>query len=162
MNTGWWEIDIHGCYSLVKIAFAPICACKNNRQMWRHNASISCSRDVTDPLWWRSLCISQTLFHCFDQALQWRHNERNDVSNHWCIDCLLKRLFRRRSKKPSKLRVSGLCEGNLPVTGEFPAQTASNAENVSISWHHHEGGDGVCLPTNMINAEFLLVDEPFQ
>ena len=53
MNTGWWEIDIHGCYSLVKIAFAPICAFKNNRRIWRHNASISRSCDVTDQLWWR-------------------------------------------------------------------------------------------------------------
>ena len=34
-------------------------------------------------------------------------------------------------------RVTGLCEGNLPVTGEFPAQKASNAENVSIWWRHH-------------------------
>ena len=41
-------------------------------------------------------------------------------------------LFRRRSKKTSKLRVAGLCEGNSPGTGEFPAQIASNAENVSI------------------------------
>ena len=45
---------------------------------------------------------------------------------------------RRRSKKPLKLRVTGLCEGNSPVTGEFPAQRASNAENVSIWWRHHE------------------------
>ena len=52
MNTGWWEIDIHGCYSQVKIAFAPICACKNNRCIWRHNASASRSPDVTDQLWW--------------------------------------------------------------------------------------------------------------
>ena len=29
-----------------------------------------------------------------------------------------------------------LCVGNLPGTGEFPAQMASNAENVSIWWHH--------------------------
>ena len=29
---------------------------------------------------------------------------------------------RRRWKKTSKLRVTGLCEGNSPVTGEFPAQ----------------------------------------
>ena len=36
-----------------KIAFAPICVCKNNRRLWRHNASISRSRDVTDQLWWR-------------------------------------------------------------------------------------------------------------
>ena len=38
------------------------------------------------------------------------------------------RLFRRRSKKTSKLRVTGLCEGNSPETGEFPTQRASNAE----------------------------------
>ena len=53
MYTGWWEIDIQGCYSLVKIAFAPIYAWKNNRRIWRHNNSISRSRDVTDQLWWR-------------------------------------------------------------------------------------------------------------
>ena len=36
-----------------------------------------------------------------------------------------------------KLRVTGLCVENSPVTGEFPAQKASNAENASIWWHHH-------------------------
>ena len=41
------------------------------------------------------------------------------------------------SKKTSKLRVTGLCEGNSPVTTEFPAQRASNAENISIWWRHH-------------------------
>ena len=44
---------------------------------------------------------------------------------------------RHRSKKTSKLCVTGLCEGNSPVTGEFPTQRASNAENVSIWWRHH-------------------------
>ena len=43
----------------------------------------------------------------------------------------------RRSKKTSKLRVTGLCAGNSPVTGEFPTQRASSAENVSIWWRHH-------------------------
>ena len=43
----------------------------------------------------------------------------------------------RRSKKTSKSRVTGLCAGNSPGTGEFPAQMASNAENVSIWWRHH-------------------------
>ena len=47
------------------------------------------------------------------------------------------RLFRRRSTKTSKLRVTGLCVGNSPVTGEFPAQRTSNAENVSIWRRHH-------------------------
>ena len=41
-------------------------------------------------------------------------------------------------KKTSKLRVTGLCAGNSPGTGEFPAQMASNAENVSIWWRHHD------------------------
>ena len=43
----------------------------------------------------------------------------------------------RRSRKTSKLRVTGLCVGNSPVTGEFPAQRTSNAEKVSIWWRHH-------------------------
>ena len=54
------------------------------------------------------------------------------------LDCLFNRLFRRRSKKTSKLRVTGLCVGSSPGTGEFPAQMASNTENVSIWWRHHE------------------------
>ena len=70
-------------------------------------------------------------------SLQWRHNERDGVSNHRCIDCLLNRLFKRRSKKTSKLRVTGLCKGSSPVTDEFSAQKASNAENVSILWRRH-------------------------
>ena len=69
-----------------------------------------------------------------DQSLQWHHNGRDGISNHQPHDCLLNRLFRRRSKKTFKLRVTGLCARNSPVTGEFPAQMASNAENVSIMW----------------------------
>ena len=70
-------------------------------------------------------------------SLRWRHNELDGVSDHQSHDCLLNRLFGRRSKKTSKLRVTGLCAGNSPGTGEFPAQKASNAENVSIWWRHH-------------------------
>ena len=69
--------------------------------------------------------------------LQWRHNERVGVSNHRRLDCLLKRMFGRRSKKTSELRVTGVCEGNPPVTGGFPSQRASYAEIISISWRHH-------------------------
>ena len=46
--------------------------------------------------------------------LRWRHNGRDSVSHHQPHDCLLNRLFRHRSKKTSKLRVTGLCAGNLP------------------------------------------------
>ena len=45
---------------------------------------------------------------------------------------------RRRAKKTSKLCVTGLCARNSPVTGEFPAQRASNAENASIWRRRHE------------------------
>ena len=72
-------------------------------------------------------------------ALLWRHNGQAGVSNHQPHECLLNRPSMRRSKKTSKLRVTGLCAGNSPETGEFPAQMASNAENVSIWWRHHEG-----------------------
>ena len=36
------------------------------------------------------------------------------------------------SKKISKLRITGLCEGYPPVTGGFPSQRVSNAESGSI------------------------------
>ena len=70
-------------------------------------------------------------------SLRWRHNELDGVSDHQAHDCLLNRLFGRTSKKTSKLCVTGLCAGNSPGTGEFPAQMASNAENVSIWWRYH-------------------------
>ena len=41
-------------------------------------------------------------------------------------------------KETSKLRVTGICEGNSLVTGEFPTQRASNAENASIWRCFHE------------------------
>ena len=75
------------------------------------------------------------------QALRWRHNGRYSVSNHQPHDCLFNCLFRRRSKKTSKIRVTGLCVWGSPGTGEFPAQMASNAENVPFDdvmislWH---------------------------
>ena len=75
--------------------------------------------------------------------LRWRHNGHDSVSNQQPHHCLLNCLFRRRSKKTSKPRVTGLYVGNSPGTGEFPAQMASNAENVSIWWRHHD----ICFPT---------------
>ena len=97
--------------------------------------------------------------------LHWRHKGRNSVSNHQPHDYLLNRLFGRRSKKTSMLRVTGLCAGNSPVTGEFPAQMASNAENVSIWWRHHassaETGIFWANPVNiMVDAQVLCIPQP--
>ena len=50
-------------------------------------------------------------------ALLWRNNESDGVYNHQRFDCLLNRVFRRRSKKTSKLRVTGLCDAwCIPLT----------------------------------------------
>ena len=76
-------------------------------------------------------------FIVINWSLQWRHNKRGGVFNHWSHDCLLNSLFNRRSKKTSKLRVIGFREADPPVTGEFPAQRVSNEEKVSIWWRHH-------------------------
>ena len=55
-------------------------------------------------------------------SFQWRHNGCDGVSHHQPYDSLLNRLYSHRSKKTSKLRVTGLCAGNSLVTGEFPAK----------------------------------------
>ena len=72
-------------------------------------------------------CVSvyRTLFAL--ASLQWRHNECIGVSNHQPRDCLHNCLFKAQIKENIK----------APGTGEFPAQMASNAENVSIWWRHH-------------------------
>ena len=53
-------------------------------------------------------------------SLQWRHNERDGVSNHRCVDRILHRLFRRISKKISIFRITGLCAGIHRWPGNSP------------------------------------------
>ena len=55
-------------------------------------------------------------------ALQWHYDEHGGVSNHQPHHRLLNRLFRRKSRKTSKLRVTGFCAGNSPVASGFTAQ----------------------------------------
>ena len=70
---------------------------------------------------YRWILTSWALVRRVPDPLQWNHNERDGVSNHQSCDGLLSRLFGHRSKKTSKLRVTGLCEGNSPVTRKrFP------------------------------------------
>ena len=95
--------------------------------------------DTKHMVWW-AFNPNQLKFHythiyvCYTgDSLQRRNNERDGVSNHQPHDCLLNRLFRENIKAP---RHWPLC-GNSPVTGEFPSQRASNAENFSIWWRHH-------------------------
>ena len=62
-------------------------------------------------------------------------NERDGVSNHRRLDGLLIRLFRRRPRKTSNLRVTGLCEGKELVTGEFLSRRINDAENDDVIMH---------------------------
>ena len=67
------------------------------------------------------VCLNKWLnkqWNCwwFEMPLQWHNNERDGISNHWRLDCLLNRLFRCRSKKTSKLRVTGNSPHKRPVT----------------------------------------------
>ena len=61
----------------------------------------------------QTLFMEWIIFKLID-SLRWRHNDNGGVSNHQPHYCLLNRLFRHRSKKTSKLRVTGLCVGNSP------------------------------------------------
>ena len=86
--------------------------------------------------WWYSQDKARCVFFG-KYSLLWRHIGRDGVSNHQPHHFSPNCPFRRRSKKTSKFCVTGLCAGNSPVTGEFPAQMTSNAKNVSIWWRHH-------------------------
>ena len=56
-----------------------------------------------------------------------------------------------------------LCEGNSPVTGEFPSQKASNAENLSVWWRHHGQSYRRLLKTSeqvvMLQLEDIIILE---
>ena len=114
-----------------------------------HSLSCGCHRpgEINANDWsWITIKIASN-YHDLnrDLTLQWRHNECDGVSNHQPHDCLLCRLFGRRSKKTSKLRVTGLCAGKSPgpvnsphkgpVTGKmFPFDDViMNSQIISIT-----------------------------
>ena len=86
----------------------------------------------------------------------WRHKELDDVSNHRLLDCLLNYLFRR------KANIKVPCHWPLwedsPVTGEFPAQRARNAENSSIWWRYRGLSFQYKTITNWTPSYTLLSD----
>ena len=134
--------------------------------VWCHEGTSHClnqcsqrivsSYDVTGSQWYK-IERSYLIWTSFREkawtipiTLHWRHNGRDGASNLQPHHCLINRLFRCRSKKTSKRRVTGLCAGNSTGTGELPAQMASNAENVSIWWRLPSGPNFACKPWAMI------------
>ena len=86
-------------------------------------------------------------------SLRWRHNDQAGVSNHQPHGCLLNRLFRHRSKKTSKLRVTGLCAGNSPGPVNSPHKGPVTRKMFSfddvIMWNFLEADVGARLITSI-------------
>ena len=85
---------------------------------WLYNDLVSYIGFIS--LIYASNIVLQTSFPYTFHTLHWRHNDHGGVSNHQPHGCLLSRLFRRRSKKTSKFRVTGLCAENSPVPVNSP------------------------------------------
>ena len=72
------------------------------------------------------------------QTLQWRHNERDGISNHQPRDCLFNRLFKAQIKENIK------APRHWPSWGEFtgdrwiPRTKGQYHGKASIWWRHHE------------------------
>ena len=134
---------------------------------WRHHVAmgsytqtgVKCQLKYISMVMYLEMSLTKVDHSC-QFSLKWCHNECDGVSNHQPHDCLFSRLFKRKSKKTSKLRATGLFEGNSPVTGEFLAQRASNADNVSISWRHHVYEVNCRLPNRntVFEKTFVLGD----
>ena len=136
----------------------------SSAKLWPSCLSLNVLIFLQTSQYWMMLVHQQA--QCWQQklnilsSLQWCHNGGNGISDHQPHHCLLNRLFRRRSKKTSKLCVTGLCAGYSPVTGEFPAQMASNAENVSIWWCHHvQSSSGINDFEHRVDQEILLKEK---
>ena len=125
----WWQIFASEKWTMIRS--------RNGLSHFRHQAINSTRNQYRHITYWPL----RNIFQCNANE----NNGHDSVSNYQPHDCLFNRLFRRRSKKISKLRVTGLCARNSPQTGEFPAQMASIAENVSIWWRHHASAG--CLPS---------------
>ena len=79
-----------------------------------------------------------------ESPLQWRHNERDGVPNHWCFDCLLNRLFRRRGKKHQSSaslafvggihRWPGNCPHKGPITRKMFHLMTSSCHKSLMMW----------------------------
>ena len=85
-------------------------------------------------------------------TLHWRHNDHDGVSNRQPHGCLLNSLFRRRSMKTSKLRVTGLCVGNSPGPVNSPHKGPVTRkmlpfDDVIMSWQQHIPTDKTATKT---------------
>ena len=83
---------------------------------WTEDASFIstfiCISEMNFSRYW-CICRSCAYRDRLRNTLHWRHNECDGVSNHWRLHCLLICWCMRKSKKTSKLCVTGLCGGGI-------------------------------------------------
>ena len=115
----WWDV----CPSLLSVVLCELKKASTHEPPQDEENKIGCKIRLDLPLiryhgihgtqyFVVQICGNQYAIRVI--PLHWRHNDHDGVSNHQPHVCLFNRLFRRRSKKTSKLRVTGLCAGNSP------------------------------------------------
>ena len=83
-----------------------------------------------------------------------------ETSKLYVIGPFVNCLFRDGWKKTSNLRVTGLYTRNSPVAGDFLAQRACNAENISIWWRYHAPTRAAFTHSN--TAKISMIPDKFQ
>ena len=149
-----WSWMMIGNDMFVSIIARLVCPCVRSRDIMSLIVKISSvwylmllEKAKLCHLPWKSLMFHEISSNILHKANMDAFTANITVASQWVrwrLKSPASRLFTqsiiRKSKKTAKLRATGLWAGNSPVTGEFPAQRASNAENVSIWWRHHEHG----------------------
>ena len=92
-----------------------------------------------------------THFMTFGTSIRWCHNGLDSISNHQPHDCLLNRLFRHRSKKTSKLRVTGLCAVNSPHKWPLTRKMTSSC-TMSYHWVITNAPVSKCVQAHVVHA----------
>ena len=96
------------------------------------------SMNVMIPLWTHDMNTTRQSIMNSCESLQWRHNERDGGSIHQPHEFFYSTVYSDADQRKHQSSASlAFVRGIHPGTGEFPEQMASNAENVSIRWHHH-------------------------
>ena len=122
------------------IQYSVYCLSLTAKRFWIFTWWKICRIFFSPYIWYRTVTLQQVFGNlyqwllCIDiYCLSGHRNMYIFVSNHRQLNCLPNRLFRRRSKKTSKLRATGLCKGKSPVTGEVPSQRTRNTSSIYIS-----------------------------
>ena len=111
-------------------------------------------------IWKVSLASATPILKAYVDAwlsLRWRHNGRDGVSNNQPHDCLLSRLFRRRSKKTPKLRVTGLCAEPVNSPHKWPVTRKMSAfDDVIMGKYVANGTDWQMFGKSLFCNQYIV------